>query len=84
MVRKTFKTEAYIELLTAMAKSLVISDFSLVVFMIALSRFVAKYGLIIPFQTVNPFLFQQVREPRQREARAGNVLWSFDRIGKVQ
>ena len=67
-----------------MAKSLVISDFGLVVLMIALSRFVAKYGLIIPFQTVNPFLFQQVGEPRQRQARAGNVLWSFDRVGKVQ
>ena len=67
-----------------MAKSLVISDFGLVVLMIALSRFVAKYGLIIPFQTVNPFLFQQVGEPRKRQARARNVLWSFDRIGKVQ
>ena len=67
-----------------MAKSLVISDFSLVFLMIALSRFVANYGLIIPFQTVNPFLFQQVGEPRQRQARTRDVLWRFDRIGKVQ
>ena len=67
-----------------MAKSLVIFDFSVVVLMIVISRFVPKYGLIIPFQTVNPFLFQQVDKARMRKAWAGNVLWGAVRICEVQ